>query len=73
MLHIDIAMEESRKIVEEEVIPEGMPTLENASLYVELEAKRNLEIQSEMLDTMRILKAYLDILKENNIKLMNVK
>ena len=39
-------MEESRKIVEEEVIPEGMPTLENASLYVELRAKRNIEIQS---------------------------
>ena len=30
----------------EEIVPEGMLVLENASLYVEFEVRRNAEIQS---------------------------
>ena len=40
---------------------------------MELGEKHNTEIQSEMLETMWILKFYLEILKEDNIKLMNAK
>ena len=38
MLDPDIAMDEGQ-IEEEEVMPEGMPMLENESLYVEMEAR----------------------------------
>ena len=41
------------QIDEEEVVPEGMPTLEDASIYVELGEKCNTYMQSEMLETMR--------------------
>ena len=40
---------------------------------MELETKWNIEIQSEMLETMRSFKATLDSLKADNIKLMNAK
>ena len=59
--------------MEEEVVPEGMQTLENASIYAKLEAKQNADIQYEMLETMRSLKDDLDSLKTNNIILMNAK
>ena len=45
MLHVDILMVEPEPIMEEDIIPKGMPVLENASLYVELEANPNAEIQ----------------------------
>ena len=54
-------------------MPEGMPSLENASLYVELGAKCNAYMQSKMLEMMRSLKADLEILKADNLKLMNAK
>ena len=66
-------MAEPIQIVEEEVMLEGMPALESASLYVELATKRNGEIQSNILETMRSLKKDLERLKEDNIKLMNAK
>ena len=53
------------QIIEEEPVPEGMQVLENASLYVEFEAK--------IIDTMRSLKDGLDSIKEDNVKLMNAK
>ena len=59
--------------MEEEVMLEGMPALESASIYVELATKRNGEIQSDMLETMRSLKEDLERIKEDNIKLMNAK
>ena len=46
-------------------MPEGMTTLENASLYVELEAIRNTNVQSKMLETMRILKRTYKLLMWN--------
>ena len=52
---------------------EGMSVLEDASIYVELEVKRNVEVQSEMLETMTSLKVDLDILKADNAKLMNAR
>ena len=61
MLHADLAKEE-KKIDEEEVVPEGMPTLEDASIYVELGEKCNTYMQSEMLETMRSLRVDLEIL-----------
>ena len=39
-------MDEPGQIMEEDIVPEGMPLLENASLYVEFEVRRNTEIQS---------------------------
>ena len=42
-------MVEPKPNMEEQIVPEGMLVLENASFYVELEAKRNASIQSEML------------------------
>ena len=50
-------MAEPGQIVKEEVMPEGIPTLENASLYVKLEEIRNTKTPSDMLETMRSLKA----------------
>ena len=44
MLHPNLTMEEGQ-IEEEEVVPKGMLALEGASLYVELGAKRNADIQ----------------------------
>ena len=64
-------MTKPRQIMEEEAVPEGMSVLEKASLYVELEAKCNVDIQSEMLETTRSSKADLDSLKVDNVKLMN--
>ena len=72
MLYADIKMEEGQ-FEEEEVMHEGMPTLENASLYVELEARCNAHMWLEMLEMMSILKSYLEILKVDNVKLMNAK
>ena len=69
----NISIDEPRQIIEEETVPQGMLVLENACLYIELEAKRNAEIQSEMLETMRSLKADLDSLKVENTKLMNAR
>ena len=66
-------MVKPEQIMEEEPAPQGMSVPENASLYVELEAKRNTKIQLEMLETMRNLKADLDSLKVDNVKLMNAK
>ena len=54
-------------------MPEGMLALENASFYVELKEKCNTDIQSDMLEKVRSLKVDLEILKENNLKLMNAK
>ena len=39
-------MAEPEQILEEEAKPHGMPVLENASLYIELEKKCNAKIQS---------------------------
>ena len=50
-----------------------MPTLENASFYVELGTKRNAYMQSEILERITSLKEYLEILKEDGLKLMNAK
>ena len=52
---------------------EYMPALENASIFVELGTKHNADMQSEMLDTMRTLKAYMESIKGDNVKLMNAK
>ena len=54
-------------------MPEGMLALENASFYVELKEKCNTDIKSDMLEKVRSLKVDLEILKENNLKLMNTK
>ena len=54
---------EEGQLEEEEVMIEGMSALENASLYIELEERRNADMQLEMLETMRSLKVYLEILK----------
>ena len=59
--------------MEEDLVPKDMLVLENASLYVELGAKRNTDMQSKMLEMMRSLKADLEILKVDNLKLMNTK
>ena len=72
MLHADKSMEEG-KMEEEEVVPEGMPTLEDASIYVELGEKCNTYMQSEMLETMTSLRAELENLKAYSLKLMNSK
>ena len=48
-------------------------TSRNARLYVELESKRNVEIQSEMMENVRSLKVDLESLKEGNVQLMNAK
>ena len=61
------------QIDEEEVVPESMPTLEDASIYVELGEKCNTYMQSEMLETMRILREELENLKAYSLKLMNSK
>ena len=62
------------QIEEEEVVPEGMPTLEDTSLiYIELGEKCNADMQLEMLETMRSIKEDLEILKVENLKLMNAK
>ena len=58
---------------EEALVPEGMSVLEDTSLYVELEAKLNIEVQLEMLETMRSLKDDLDSLNADNIKLMDAR
>ena len=50
-----------------------MPALENASLFVELGTKRNADMQSDMFETMRSFKEYIESIKEDNIKLMNAK
>ena len=55
--------------MEDEVVPRDMLALDNAIFYVELGAKCNADMQTEMLEMMRILKAYLEILKADNIKL----
>ena len=59
--------------MEDEVVPEDMPTLEKSSLYIELGVKCDADMQSNMLETMRSLKADLEILKADNLKLMNAK
>ena len=64
-------MAEPEEIMEEVSVPQGMPILENESLYIELEVKHTAEIQSEMLETMRSLKVVIDSLKVDNVKLMN--
>ena len=50
-----------------------MPVLENASLYVELGAKCNADMQSKMLEMMRSLKEDFESLKACNLKLMDTK
>ena len=65
--------EEPERIVGEEEAPEGMPALENTSFFVELGAKSNEDMQSEVLETTRILKADMETLKEDNLQLMNAK
>ena len=66
-------MAEPEQNMSEEYVPEDMPILENASLFVELGTNRNADMQSEMLETMRILKADMESLKADNLKLMNTK
>ena len=61
------------QIDEEEVVPEGMPTLEDASIYVELGEKCNTYMQSEMLETIRSLRAELENLKAYSLMLMIAK
>ena len=39
-------MDEPRKIIEEMLTHEGMSVLEDVSIYVELEAKRDAEVHS---------------------------
>ena len=73
MLHTDKTMEELEWIMGEEEVLEDMPTLENASFFVELGEKCNTDTHSEMLDTIRILKVDMESLKANNLKLMNAK
>ena len=50
-----------------------MLDMEDASLFVELGSKRNVDVQSEILETMRGLKADIESLKADNIILMNAK
>ena len=50
-----------------------MPMLENASFYVELEARRNADMKLQMLEMMMRLKTDLESLKVDNLKLMNAK
>ena len=57
----------------EEEVPKDMPALENASFFVELGEKHNADMQLEMLETMRSLKADMESLKADNLKLMNTK
>ena len=66
-------MVELEQVMGKEEVPKDMPTLENASFFVELGEKCNTDMHSEMLDTIRILKADMESLKANNLKLMNVK
>ena len=40
----NISIDEPRQIIEEETTPEGMSILEDASIYVELEAKCNAKV-----------------------------
>ena len=63
-----ISIEKPRQIVEKEQPLEAMEII-----YVELEAKVKAEMQSEMLETMRSLKDDLEILKVDNVKVMNSK
>ena len=44
--HRKSLMDEPKQILEEELVPQDMPLLENASLYFELDAKRNPKILS---------------------------
>ena len=48
----------------EEYVPENMLDLENASLFVELGSKHNVDMQLEMLETMKSLKEDVEILKQ---------
>ena len=73
MLHAEKTLAEPERIMGEEEVLEDMPTLENASFFVELGAKHNANTQSEMLETMRSLKADMESIKEYNLKLMNAK
>ena len=57
----------------EEYVPEDMLDMEDASLFVELGSKRNVDVQSEILETMRGLKVDIESLKADNIILMNAK
>ena len=66
-------MGESEQNMGDVVVPEYISALENASFYVELGVNRNLEMHSKMLETMRSLKANLESLKTDNLKLMNAK
>ena len=50
-----------------------MPSLENQGLCVELEETCNVDMQQKMLERMRNLKAYLESLQVDNLKLMNAK
>ena len=70
---MDVPMAEPIQIMDEEPVFEGIPELQNPILYVEIEAKRNVEIQLEMLETMKSLKSNLDTLKVDNVKLMTAK
>ena len=63
-------MVEPKQTVEGIPTPEGMLVLEYPSIYVEIEAKCNAEVQWEMLETMWSLKVDVDNIKEYNAKLM---
>ena len=41
----DISMAESKQIIEQDLVLEGMLILEDASIYVDLEAKRNADVE----------------------------
>ena len=56
-----------------EEVPKDIPTLENASFFVELGEKCNTDTHLEMLDTIRIFKVDMESIKANNLKLMNAK
>ena len=66
-------MTEPERNMGEEYVPEDMPDLENASFFVELGSKRNADMQSEMLETIRSMEADMESLKSDNIILMNAK
>ena len=47
-----------------------MLVIEEEGLYVELEQRRQVDVQSEMLETTRSVKAHLEILNGDNAKLL---
>ena len=66
-------MDERKRNMGEEYVLEDILDLENASLFVELGSKRNVDLHSEMLETMRSLKADMESIKADNLILMNTK